>query len=173
MWNSIVVWKRGVESSQVEEEPLLTSDSLPMILVIMPCHKEPTDVLLDSVNFLLKSDYPSHLLHLFLSFDGYENKETFLAAITFFGAIVSEESTTTAEGYASGIRITISIFDHGGKTRCQGNTFSYIQHNYKAYFIGTDNTFALLLDSDTRLGKRSLRSLAQTTVSVYFVISWV
>ena len=51
--------------------------ALPSVFVIMPCHREPSESLLDSVMAVLNADYPSQRLRLFLSFDGFENKDSF------------------------------------------------------------------------------------------------
>ncbi len=159
--------KQNVKPTAEEEEEqheLLPNPALPMIIVIMPCHRESAEVLFDSVEFLLQSDYPDHLLHFFLSFDGFENMESFHATVEKLDASMNEDSGVSASGVVSGIRVTISIFEHGGKTRCQANTVAEIERNHADYLVGASSTFVLFLDSDTRLGKHSLRSLAQTSV---------
>jgi cellulose synthase/poly-beta-1,6-N-acetylglucosamine synthase-like glycosyltransferase len=147
-----------------EQEELLPTPALPMIIVIMPCHRESSEVLFDSVKFFLQSDYPAHLLHLFLSFDGYENKELFLATVKVLGASMSEDSNISASSVAFGTKVTISMFEHGGKTRCQASTVAEIKLNHAEYLLGARSTFVLFLDSDTRLGNHSLRLLARTSV---------
>jgi cellulose synthase/poly-beta-1,6-N-acetylglucosamine synthase-like glycosyltransferase len=157
-----VTKRRQKLSLPAEGEGLLPDTGLPIIIAIIPCYREPIEILFDTVESLIHSDYPAHLLHVFVSFDGLENKDSFLETAKFFKASIGEESTD-ANALVAGIKVAIHIFEHGGKTRCQANTMKKIQ-NRQGYLRDVNNTFVLLLDSDTRIERHSLRSFAQIIV---------
>lgn len=142
-----------------------------MVLVVIPCHKEKTNVLLETMQSVLQLDHPHNRLNVFLSFDGYENEATFNAILKEFGCedkLDENKGFRLATSSKHGSRMTISMFKHGGKPHVQGQTINYIQKHHEQYVDDAHNTFVLLLDSDTTIGPRDLSSLLSCFASLCF-----
>lgn len=138
--------------------------ALPLVFVIMPCHREPDDSLIDSVRAVLNADYPSHRLRFFISFDGTQNEDSFQYLVKELGATCIESTTRTATALVKGVRITISLFEHGGKVHCQAKTLGLVRECLAGSHTDISKDFLLLVDSDTRVARNSLQVFAQTTV---------
>lgn len=129
----------------------------PKVVIVLPCYKEPPEILLRTVDSLVECDYPQACLHIFLSFDGDQEDDLYLHTIERLGVPMVRTS-----GYPSsidvtyrGCRVTISRFPHGGKRHCQKRTFKLIDKVYTEYLKVNDNLFVLFIDSDCILDKAS------------------
>lgn len=133
--------------------------SAPKIVVIMPCDREKPATLAKAVNSVAESDYPSPCLHLFLLFDGEEEDEAYLSILEQFGipSTVYPHPHYIDVTYRA-MRITVSRLPHGGKRRCQMQTFTLIDKLYREYHRHNDDMFILLVDSDCVLERACLQN---------------
>lgn len=134
---------------------------LPFVFVIMPCHREPDETLLDSVRAVLNADYPSQRLRFFLSFDGIENEDSFRYVVKELGADLIKSATPTATTTVEGVHTTISLFNHGGKVHCQSKALGLVKEYLASSHMDASKAFLLLVDSDTRVARNSLQVFAQ------------
>lgn len=133
---------------------------------MIPCHLESKAIALATVASVLDSSYPNERLHIFLSMDGEENQ--FLAREIAKGlGIAFQEGCCLpyADVWMNGIRLTISIFPHGGKPNCLANTVDFIQRNHKLYLQSPTDTHVLMLDSDTVVSADMITLAASRLVS--------
>ena len=143
-----------------------SSMQLPMTLVIMPCYGESLATVLASVSSVAQSSYPYHRIHIFLSFDGSQNLDTFAQVVDTVGA--REETSRPfpcAEIALGNAKLTICLFEHCGKAHCQGQTIDYIKQYHREYFQTPSDTCVLFLDSDTTICRSALRLFATRLVS--------
>ena len=130
---------------------------LPMTLVIVPCHREPLAAVLASVNSVAHSVYTHNRIHIFLSFDGPQNMNIFTELVAIIGARKNNSfKFPCAETNIGNAQLTICLFEHGGKDRCQYHTLEYIKRHHPRYFQSMFDTCVLLLDSDTTLHRSAL-----------------
>lgn len=157
----------AIEQKVVNGNPSMQDDAmiLPPIFIIMPCHREPHESLSNSVSAILNSDYPPQRLQLFLSFDGLENKDSFYNIAKELGASFVGSTPRTASAVVKGVRITISLFEHGGKVYCQSKAVALAKNCLAGSDTDTSKAFLLLVDSDTRVAKNSLKVFARLLVS--------
>ena len=157
----------AIEQKIVKGNPSMQGDAmiLPLIFIIMPCHREPHEILINSVSAILNSDYPSQRLQFFLSFDGLENKDSFYKIAKELGASFIGSAARTATAVVKDVRITISLFEHGGKVSCQSKALALVKDCLAGSHTDTSKAFLLLVDSDTRVDKNSLKVLARPLVS--------
>jgi chitin synthase len=133
---------------------LLDEQSAPKTVVVMPVYKEDPDVLLKAINSVVTCDYPASCIHVFLSFDGDEVDELYLATIDRLGIPVTlRDFPPSIDVSYNGARITVSRFPHGGKRKCQKATFKLIDKIYEEYLKRNDDLFILFIDSDCILDK--------------------
>lgn len=149
------------------EPPIASKAKSRLVVVIIPCYKEKINVVLDTMYSLLRLDYPPSHLHVFLSFDGFENEPTFHKLVSEFGGRIQQTCedgiTTTTERH--GCRLTISMFRHGGKPHIQGRTIQYIRDCHPEYLDNSSAVSCALLDSDTIIPTKSVSSLVSFLVS--------
>ena len=157
----------AIEQNIVKGNPSMPGDAiiLPLIFIIMPCHREPHESLINSVSAILNSDYPPQRLQFFLSFDGLENRDSFYKVAKELGASFIGSTPRTATAVVKGVRITISLFEHGGKVYCQSKALALVKDCLAGSDIDASKAFLLLVDSDTRVDKNSLKVLARPLVS--------
>lgn len=130
----------------------------PMVLVIASCHKEKVDVVLDSINSVARSQYPPDRMHIFLCLDGRENMHIFTKVVEAIGVqhCLRQPAFPGIETTLGNSKLTIFVFEHGGKTRCQGRALEHIWRNHPEYIARPLDTCVLLLDTDTILDKTAL-----------------
>ena len=120
----------------------------------MPCYNESPDVLLRTVDSIVGSDYPAPCIHIFLSFDGDDENDLYLSTIEKLDVPLTLDryprSIDVSYRYS---RITVSRFPHGGKRKCQKNTFRLIDKIYAEYLRRNDDLFILFIDSDCILDR--------------------
>ena len=133
---------------------LLNEQTAPKTVVVMPVYKENPEVLLTAINSVVSCDYPPSCIHVFLSFDGDEVDELYLATIDRLGIPVTlKDFPPSIDVSYNGARITVSRFPHGGKRKCQKATFKLIDKIYEKYLLRNDDLFILFIDSDCILDK--------------------
>ena len=133
---------------------LLNESIAPKTVVVMPVYKEHPDVLLTAINSVVSCDYPASCIHVFLSFDGDEVDELYLATIDRLGVPITMKNFPKSIDVAyHGARVTVSRFPHGGKRKCQKSTFKLIDKVYTEYLKRNDNLFILFIDSDCILDR--------------------
>lgn len=138
---------------------------LPMVVVIIPCHREEASTLFRTIGSVLDSTYPNSRMHLFLGFDGFGNREMFNETAQVFGAVpLKGEDSCTVEATCQNTAICMSIFEHGGKGACQQKIFDLVKRRYTRY-LQENSTFLLFLDSDTSIDKDTLTRLVDKLVS--------
>ena len=123
-------------------------------------------MILNCVQSVLDSDYPAEKMHVFLSFDGFEERDTFreiVEVLTTRGVIADDFERVDI--LVREHRMAISMFEHGGKQRCQGNTMAYIKRNHPEYLRDVDGTWVLFIDSDTCVNAESISWLAAAKVN--------
>ena len=133
---------------------ILSENSAPKTVVVMPCYKEEPDVLLTAIDSVVSCDYPASCIHVFLSFDGDAVDELYLATIDRLGVPVTMKDFPKSIDVAyNGARVTVSRFPHGGKRKCQKSTFKLIDKIYAEYLRWNDNLCILFIDSDCILDR--------------------
>ena len=133
---------------------LLNEQSAPKTVVVMPVYKESREVLLKAINSVVSCDYPVSCIHVFLSFDGGEVDELYLATVDRLGIpITLKDFPPSIDVAYNGARITVSRFPHGGKRKCQKATFKLIDKIYENNLQRNDDLFVLFIDSDYILDK--------------------
>lgn len=133
---------------------LLSEKTAPKTVVVMPVYKENPDVLLTAINSVVSCDYPASCIHVFLSFDGDDVDELYLATVERLGVPVTlKDFPPSIDVSYNGARITVSRFPHGGKRKCQKSTFKLIDKIYEEYLQRHDDLFILFIDSDCILDK--------------------
>jgi cellulose synthase/poly-beta-1,6-N-acetylglucosamine synthase-like glycosyltransferase len=152
-------------SSRSKSASHIDALDLPFVYIIMPCHNEPDDSLLDSVRAVLDVGYSADRVHFFLAFDGQENKSSFDFIAKELRARIAESSCQTATAVVNGMQVTMSVFEHGGKLCCQSNALGLVKDCLVQSRVDPDQNFLLLVDSDTRVAANSLQVFAQLTVS--------
>jgi chitin synthase len=127
----------------------LNEQTAPKTVVVMPVYKENPEILLTAINSVVSCDYPASCIHVFLSFDGDEVDELYLATIDRLGIPVTlKDFPPSIDVSYNGARITVSRFPHGGKRKCQKETFKLIDKIYERYLQRNDDLFILFIDSD-------------------------
>ncbi|KAL9050546.1 MAG: hypothetical protein Q9162_006573 [Coniocarpon cinnabarinum] len=118
-------------------EILLEDDSAPKVVVILPCYKEPPDLLLRTVNSIVESVYPKSCIHVFLSFDGEDEDQLYLDTIQRLGVPLVRSSgfPISIDVVFKNVRVTVSRFGHGGKRHCQKQTFKLVNILYGEYMM--------------------------------------
>lgn len=133
---------------------VLDEFSAPKVVIIMPCYNEEPEILLRTVDSLVKCDYPTSCLHIFLSFDGDQENELYLNTIEKLGVPLTLDTyPKSIDVTYRSCRVTVSRFPHGGKRSCQKKTFRLIDKVYAEYLRRNDNLFLLFIDSDCILDK--------------------
>lgn len=151
-----------------ESQELLGHDlhDLPITLVIIPCYREPLSAILDTIHSAAASTYDSNRIHIFVSFDGFQNRSVFLELLKIAGATFRHANKSVhAQGEISGVRITLSAFEHGGKTHCQGRTMDYIREAHSNYMEAASDVSILFLDADTTICQSTLQLFGRRLVS--------
>ncbi|OSS44076.1 hypothetical protein B5807_11234 [Epicoccum nigrum] len=156
-----VIPPRGSDESEALLPPFL-----PTIVAIIPCHGEPEDVLLASVRSLMNSDYPSDQLHIVVAFDGLENSQLHNRVSSILSAEAKPGGRHPISRTATGIDVTLCLFEHGGKPRCQRNALEYIRNARPHLLQSPDEVAVLMMDSDTTIPTESLRLFADRMYSV-------
>lgn len=155
-----------IAPKEAEDRSTPISMQLPMTVVIMPCHRESLAVVLASVNSVAQSTYTHDRIHIFLSFDGLQNTDIFAKLVDTVGARKNaSRQFPCAEIGIGNAKLTVCLFEHGGKPRCQGQTMKYIKRYHDEYFQRASDTCILLLDSDTIIHPTAVRLLATRLVS--------
>ncbi|EGD93915.1 chitin synthase class VI [Trichophyton tonsurans CBS 112818] len=138
---------------------VLDDKTAPKTVVVMPVYKEEPEVLLKAVNSVVDCDYPPQCIHVFLSYDGDEVDESYLAVAGFLGIPIGlKKYPTSIDVSYKGARVTLSRFKHGGKRHCQKQTFRLIDKVYAKYLLQNDNLFVLFIDSDCILDRVCLQN---------------
>ncbi|EFQ98774.1 chitin synthase D [Nannizzia gypsea CBS 118893] len=138
---------------------VLDDKTAPKTVVVMPVYKEEPEVLLKAVNSVVDCDYPPQCIHVFLSYDGDEVDESYLAVAGFLGIPSGlKKYPTSIDVSYKGARVTLSRFKHGGKRHCQKQTFRLIDKVYAKYLLQNDNLFVLFIDSDCILDRVCLQN---------------
>jgi hypothetical protein len=114
---------------------------------------------------VLNADYPARRLRFFLDFDGLGNEESFRYITTQLGATQRAPTDRTAIVSVAGVEIAITLFEHGGKPFCQSNALALVKKALSESPVDVTQTFLLLVDSDTRVARNSLKMFAQRLVS--------
>lgn len=128
---------------------ILDEASAPKVVIVMPCYKEKTEVLVKAVDSVVDCDYPPSCIHVFLSFDGDQEDELYLNTIEKLGVPLSLDTyPKSIDVTYRTARVTVSRFPHGGKRHCQKATFKLIDKVYTEYLKRNDNLFILFIDSD-------------------------
>jgi len=124
------------------------------VVVVMPCYNEEPQVLLRAIDSVVGGDYPPACLHLFVSFDGDEEKELYTSTLRSLGVqCLDQGNPASLDICYRGSRITVSRFKHGGKRKVQKRTFQLVDKIYKSYLRANDDLFILFIDSDCFLDK--------------------
>jgi chitin synthase len=138
---------------------ILDEISAPKVVIVMPCYKEQTEVLITAIDSVVDCDYPPSCVHVFLSFDGDQEDELYLRTIETLGVPLSLDTyPKSIDVTYRTARITVSRFPHGGKRHCQKATFKLIDKVYGAYLKRKDNLFILFIDSDCILDRVCLQN---------------
>ena len=138
---------------------VLDENSAPKIVIVMPCYKEKTEVLVKAVDSVVDCDYPPSCIHVFLSFDGNLEDELYLNTIEKLGVPLSLGTyPKSIDVTYRTARITVSRFPHGGKRHCQKATFRLIDKVYTEYLKRNDDLFILFIDSDCVLDRVCLQN---------------
>lgn len=134
-------------------------DALPYVLVVIPCHLESKPVLVATLDSVLNSPYSSERLHIFLSMDGEQNLQLSEEIARDFGIVKTEKCYTPyADFVLERARLTICVFEHGGKPNCLARTVEYIHRNHGEYFRSLVQTHVMMLDSDTTVPEGAIAS---------------
>lgn len=140
-------------------DKILDERSAPKTVVVMPVYKEEPYVLIAAIDSVVDCDYPAGCIHVFLSYDGGGVDEPYLRVIQHLGIPASlQEYPQSIDVVYKGARITVSRFPHGGKRKCQKNTFKLIDKVYARYIKQHDNLFVLFIDSDCILDRVCLQN---------------
>ncbi|KAJ5147339.1 CAZyme family GT2 [Penicillium atrosanguineum] len=140
-------------------DKILDERTAPKTVVVMPVYKEEPDVLIAAINSVVDCDYPAGCIHVFLSYDGGGVDEPYLRVIQHLGIPASlQEYPRSIDVIYKSARITVSRFPHGGKRKCQKNTFKLIDKVYARYIKRHDNLFLLFIDSDCILDRVCLQN---------------
>ena len=155
-----------MDLTRADANPTPISAQLPMTLVIIPCYLEPLASVLASVNSVAHSVYTHDQIHIFLSFDGPQNMDVYAQFVNTVGARKnSSRQSPCAEISIGNAMLTVCMFEHGGKRRCQAQTMAYMKQYHDEYFQNVSDTCILLLDSDTTIDRWTLQLLATRVVS--------
>lgn len=128
---------------------ILDERSAPKTVVVMPVYKEEPAVLFTAINSVVNCEYPASCIHVFLSFDGDDTDELFLATVDHLGIPLTFDAfPPSIDVCYNGARVTVSRFPHGGKRHCQKATFKLIDKIYQTYLQRHDDLFILFIDSD-------------------------
>jgi chitin synthase len=140
-------------------ERILDEYSAPKVVIVMPCYKEDTEVLIAAIDSVVDCDYPPSCIHVFLSFDGDQEDELYLSTIGNLGVPLSLDTyPKSIDVTYRTARITVSRFPHGGKRHCQKATFKLIDKVYTEYLKRNDDLFILFIDSDCVLDRVCLQN---------------
>ncbi|KAG0649198.1 Chitin-UDP acetyl-glucosaminyl transferase D [Hyphodiscus hymeniophilus] len=138
---------------------ILDENSAPKVVIVMPCYKEKTEILVKAVDSVVDCDYPPSCIHVFLSFDGDQEDELYLNTIEKLGVPLSLDTyPKSIDVTYRTARVTVSRFPHGGKRHCQKATFKLIDKVYTEYIKRNDNLFILFIDSDCILDRVCLQN---------------
>ncbi|KZF23365.1 glycosyltransferase family 2 protein [Xylona heveae TC161] len=128
---------------------VLNEHTAPKVIIFMPCYNEQLDVLLTAIDSIVECDYPTPCLHIFLSFDGEQEKDSYAKTLERLDIPASISKYPGAiDIVRNGVRITVSKFPHGGKRHCQKLTFQLAEKMYGEYAAQRDDLFVLFIDSD-------------------------
>jgi chitin synthase len=137
----------------------LDERTAPKTVVVMPVYNEEPDVLIAAIDSVVDCDYPAGCIHVFLSYDGGGVGESYLRVIGHLGIPVSLHGyPRSIDVIYKGARITVSRFAHGGKRKCQKNTFKLIDKVYARYIKRHDDLFVLFIDYDCILDRVCLQN---------------
>jgi len=137
----------------------LDERTAPKTVVVMPVYKEEPEVLMKAVDSVVDCDYPAGCIHVFLSYDGGGIDEPYLQVLEHLGIPVAlEDHPSCIDVVYKGARVTVSRFPHGGKRKCQKNTFKLIDKIYARYIQRHDDLFVLFIDSDCILDRVCLQN---------------
>jgi chitin synthase len=138
---------------------VLDERTAPKTVVVMPVYKEEPEVLIKAIDSVVDCDYPAGCIHVFLSYDGGGVDEPYLHIIQQLGIPVCLQGyPQSIDVVYKGARITVSRFPHGGKRKCQKNTFKLIDKVYAQYIKRNDDLFVLFIDSDCILDRVCLQN---------------
>lgn len=134
---------------------VLTSFSV----IILPCYNEKPEILLRTVDSIVQCDYPPSCIHIFLSFDGDAENELYMNTIEKLGVPLGPDHFPRSSNISyQGSRMTVSRFPHGGKRKCQENSFKLIDKIYAEYLRLHDDLFLLFIDSDCILDTKCIQN---------------
>ncbi|PLN75086.1 chitin synthase D [Aspergillus taichungensis] len=137
----------------------LDDRTAPKTVIVIPVYKEDPEILIKAIDSVVRSDYPSACIHVFLSYDGDAIDESYLQVIHHLRIpIAFKDHPRSIDVTYRGARITVSRFEHGGKRHCQKQTFKLIDRVYSEYLKHNDNLFMLFIDSDCILDKLALQN---------------
>jgi cellulose synthase/poly-beta-1,6-N-acetylglucosamine synthase-like glycosyltransferase len=158
---------RPVSCAADEALPLLSGpEDIPMVIIIIPCYREDRTTLLDTLGSVLRLDYPKDRVHVFLAFDGYDNKTVFHDLST---ELSCTQPSSCRDGHVMvsqqfGCSVTLCLFKHGGKLHAQWNTLAYLRHQHPDYLSCVPRSLVLFVDSDTTLKVDGLAKLVSYMV---------
>lgn len=149
----------------VERSSLLNSTP-PLVIVIIPCYKEPVPVIERTLNSILESEYALSNIRIYISFDGLENAHIYEALKESIQAASKPvPGTITSHVTIKGAEVTLCLFEHRGKSGCQQETVEHIKHHHSEDFQSPLNSYILFLDSDTTIPPHTFSSFANRMVS--------
>jgi len=172
---SVITWTRTLRTMAQSPESMshaisnlrqgyhlshLKATKTPIVLVIMPCYREPENILMDSIQAVLAADYPQHCIRFMISFDGLEHRSAFKFVVETLGATCIDTGVPTAIAVIHNIQITISLFEHGGKRHCQAKSLDMLYSRFGDQFIEPEDMYLMLVDSDTRLAANALKTFS-------------
>ncbi|KAI0225368.1 hypothetical protein L0F63_002057 [Massospora cicadina] len=155
----------------------------PMVVIMMPIYNEEPVPLFRAVESAIRSDYPSHKLHVLLAFDDERESPLYwslLKRLKVLNAKVhhqwrAEVGELGEEGMflfpprlelmVEGVRLTICRFPHGGKSATQGKGFHIVNEIYGQEPAVRDSTYLMFIDSDVILHDNAVYNFASTLVS--------
>ena len=131
----------------------------PKVVVVMPVYNEEPSVLIKAVESVVECDYPPSCIHVFLSFDGEPADSLWCPVAEQLGIPPGiKKRAQSIDVVYKAARVTVSRFPHGGKRRCQKQTYKLIDRIYARYLLRHDDLFVLFIDSDCILDKLCLQN---------------
>lgn len=123
-------------------------------------------MIMNAMNSVATSTYDGSRIHIFISFDGFHNQAVFMELLKVTKATIHySDKSIHAQGKAGTVGLTLSIFEHGGKTHCQEQTVNYIRAFHSNYVENASETCVLFLDADTVINQSALRLFGGRLVS--------
>ncbi|KAJ9064823.1 hypothetical protein DSO57_1026314 [Entomophthora muscae] len=167
--------KAGIKNKDGEE---------PMVVIMMPIYNEEPVPLFRAVESAIRSDYPSHKLHVLLAFDDEKESPLYwslLKRLKILNKNVHQQWRNEIESagddggmflfpprlelMVEGVRLTICRFPHEGKSATQGKGFQIVNEIYGQNEAILDNTYLMFIDSDVILHDNAVYNFASTLVS--------